>query len=313
MEKINYHGWPDSIRLSNDTVELVALTHVGPRIIYFGFREGDNVLAEDPELSGQVGPVDKWVNYGGHRLWVAPEVAPRTYAPDNNPVKVATEGETVVLTSDPEPLSGVQKQLRVTLASGDIAAVKVEHRITNVSDKDQELAAWGLTVVTGRGRVILPQEPYAAHGDEGIFLPSRPVVLWPYTDMSDPRWTFGRHYIQLRSNQAADSPQKGGVFNSLGWGAFVDDGDLLVIFIQPDPRGSSAYCDFGSNFETYTKGDFQELETLGPMVVLKPGETTDLTEYWSLIKAPTLPEGDEPLSQVLGRFIGQARARTHGW
>ena len=35
-----------------------------------------------------------------------------------------------------------------------------------------------------------------------IFCPNRNLVLWPYTDMSDPRWHFGKKYILLRQDSA---------------------------------------------------------------------------------------------------------------
>src|SRR5437867_3326516 len=52
MEWIEYGGWPRCVRLANERVELVVTTDVGPRIIRFGYRGGENVFAE---FAGQVG------------------------------------------------------------------------------------------------------------------------------------------------------------------------------------------------------------------------------------------------------------------
>jgi hypothetical protein len=311
MEKINYHGWPESVRLANEAIELVALTVVGPRIIRLAFLGGENMLNEIAETRGKIGPPDQWTIYGGHRLWHAPEISGRTDAPDSDPMEAVTwEKNTVSLVAKTEKATGIQKEMRVTLGAGLSTAVKVEHLLTNHNLWPVELAPWGLTVVAPGGRVILPQEPYQAHGQKGNFLPARPLVLWPYTDMSDLRWRWGKNYIQLHADEALAHPQKIGIYNSHGWGAYERklEGDLLVIFTQPDLRGASAYPDYGSNFETYTAKEFQELETLGPTERLEPEQTATHTEYWILFKAACLPDADEELAQILPALIAEGHA-----
>ncbi|HXF27943.1 MAG TPA: hypothetical protein VN610_11740, partial [Bryobacteraceae bacterium] len=93
VEKINYHGWPNSYRITNGTVELIALTDVGPRIIRYGFVGGQNLFKEFEEQLGKSGE-STWEARGGHRLWMSPEDKVLTYAPDNSPVqfKVLKDG-----------------------------------------------------------------------------------------------------------------------------------------------------------------------------------------------------------------------------
>ena len=55
LERINYRGWQNSYRIFNPTVELVVLADVGPRIISYGFRNGENILHEVPEHAGLSG------------------------------------------------------------------------------------------------------------------------------------------------------------------------------------------------------------------------------------------------------------------
>ena len=55
LERINYRGWQNSYRIFNPTVELVVLADVGPRIISYGFQNGENVLHEVPEHAGITG------------------------------------------------------------------------------------------------------------------------------------------------------------------------------------------------------------------------------------------------------------------
>src|SRR5882724_1631173 len=84
IEKINYGGWANCLRLSNRLIDLVATTDVGPRLIRFGFVGQRNEFREFPGMLGKRGG-RRWRIYGGHRLWMAPEALP--YFPDNRPVK----------------------------------------------------------------------------------------------------------------------------------------------------------------------------------------------------------------------------------
>jgi hypothetical protein len=309
MEKINHAGWQDSIKLSNGAVEVVTTTVVGPRVVHLAAVGSENLLGVDSELLGKVIEGEEWVNYGGHRLWHAPEIAPRTYAPDNGAVTVTEQGNAAVFTQAIEPLTGIEKAISLEVASNGSAVVRVGHTLTNRGVWPIEISPWALTVVAGGGRVILPHEPFSGHGENNNYLPARPVVFWPFTDMSDSRYTWGKNYIQLRSDAGIDTPQKLGIFGSEGWGAFAAaNGDLLIIFIDPDPAGPEAYTDMGSNFETFTKGDFQELETLGPIEYLEPGDSASHEEIWVIVKGANLPADDASLAAALPEIVAQARA-----
>src|SRR5947199_2344803 len=96
-EKISYRGWKNCWRLSNHTVEVIVLAEVGPRIVHYGFCGAENILHEVASDAGRTGG-SEFRLYGGHRLWVWPEVA-RTYFPDNRPVSVNESGAEVCFAS----------------------------------------------------------------------------------------------------------------------------------------------------------------------------------------------------------------------
>ncbi len=50
------------------------------------------------------------------------------------------------------------------------------------------------------GRAIYPQEPYISHTE--YLLPARPMVLWHYTDLSDPRFQLGDRFLRLSTDDA---------------------------------------------------------------------------------------------------------------
>jgi len=280
MQKKEYGGWPNCVALSNGKIELVVTTDVGPRIIRYGFVGGQNLLNEYPDLLGKTGG-DEWRIYGGHRLWHAPEAKPRTYEPDNFPVKHEWNGSVLRLTQDTEKSTGIQKQMEISL-NDQTGQVTILHRLTNRNPWTVELAPWALSVMAKSGRAIYPQEAFRAHTD--YLLPARPLTLWHYTDMQDPRWTWGTKYIQLRQDPKAKTPQKVGFRNTPGWAAYTLNGDVFIKRF-PYTEGAS-YVDYGCNTETFTNEDMLEIESLGPLVKLDAdGGVVEHVEEWSLFKA----------------------------
>ncbi|TET53618.1 MAG: hypothetical protein E3J64_03290, partial [Anaerolineales bacterium] len=265
MEKVSYKGWKNCYRLSNDVIDLVVTTDVGPRIIRLGFVDDENELKEYKDQLGATGG-DEWRIYGGHRLWHAPESKPRTYAPDNAPVRIEDLGGPVRLTQDTEPSTGIQKEIDVRLDPSGAHAT-LTHRLRNNNLWPVELAPWSLTVMTTGGKAIMPLPPRGSH--EENLLPASLAALWAYTDMTDPRWTWGQRYVMLQQDPKAKSPQKVGLSIPLGWAAYARGGHLFVKTF--DYVAGAPYPDLGCNFEAFTNADMLEVETLGPPTSLLPG------------------------------------------
>jgi hypothetical protein len=292
MEVVEFAGWPHCVRLSNGKVELVATTDVGPRVLRFGFVGGQNLFKVLPGTEGLTGG-DEWHSFGGHRLWHAPEVFPRTYSPDNVAIEHDWDGKTLTLRSA-EQENGIEKEIRLTL-SPSAPQVDVVHRITNRSPWPIELAVWALSVMAESGEAIYPQEPYRPHPD--CLVPARPLVLWHFTDMTDPRWTWGRKYIRLRQDPKAKTKQKAGMLNTAGWAAYVLGGDVFVKRYRYDP--AATYTDMGCNTESYTDPDILEIETLGPLTRLEPGATAEHRERWLLAHAECGPTDEDVDTGIL--------------
>ena len=302
MDIIPYAGWKKCVRLSNGTIELVATTEVGPRILRFGFVGGPNEFVEYPDQLGQTGGA-AYRSYGGHRLWVAPETEGWTNHPDNRPVAVSDENGDCVLTPPVEEGTGLQKQIRVRLLS-DPAAVRVEHRITNRGSSSTTLAPWALSVMAPGGMAVIPHEPFIPHGKK--VLPAGPVVLWHYTDMTDDRWTWGKRFIILRHSSSSSSPQKAGALITEGWGAYVN-GERL--FLKRFPYDAEAkYPDFGVNAEFFTNARMLEVETLGPLRTLRTDETAVHVEHWFLFRGIRFPPDDDGRERLMAELLHHSPA-----
>ncbi len=304
LKKVAYQGWPNCYQLSNGLVDLIVTTDVGPRIIRFGFTGGGNEFREFPEMMGQTGG-DTWLIYGGHRLWHAPEEMPRTYYPDNAPVALEEHDGLVRLIQQPEPTTGIQKEIDLRLMAGEARAI-ITHRLRNTGLWAIELAPWALTVMAPGGVAVIPLPPRGSHAEN--LQPTSTLTLWAYMDMADPRWTWGRSFVLLRQDPTASGPQKIGARVPDGWTAYARDGRLFVKMFEykPDAR----YPDFDSPVEVYTDAQILEVETLGPLSKLAPGASVEHVEQWFLFKDVPAPRDDAAVNAYVVPKVRQAKGRV---
>lgn len=286
LTKENYRGWENSYRLSNDLIDLVVTTDVGPRIIRFGFVDEENEFKEYAAQRGLVGG-DEWRIYGGHRFWHGPEVPPRNTFPDNSPIVLEQRGDLVRVIQPVETTTRIQKEVDIALAPGS-ASVRVTHRLRNLNLWSVELAPWAISVMDTGGTAILPLPPRMSH-DENL-LPTNTLAMWAYTDLADPRWRLGKSFVLLRQDPTRESPQKVGLMAPAGWIAYARKGHLFVSRVTYLP--GATYPDMGSSLETYTDGEMLEVETLGPLAKLEPQGAVEHVEEWYLFKDVPAPEND---------------------
>jgi len=282
VEKTEYRGWRNAYLLTNDAIELVVLADVGPRLVRYALQGGANQFHEFADQAGLSGGAEFRL-YGGHRLWAWPEVE-RTYFPDNHPVEVVVAPAGAAFTAPVElapPGTALQKKISIELSETG-THVKLVHSIANLAAAATELAPWTPTLLRPGGRAILPF-PLRAAMDKDHFQSVSPLTLWSFTDFTDSRWALGQDFLQLIQQEKPSGrfpEQMSGLFNAAEWGFYVHSGSAFLKRASVVPQAK--YPDFGCNFELFTNPEFLELETLGPVVTLQPGEATYHTEHWWL-------------------------------
>jgi hypothetical protein len=293
IEKIAYRGWANCYRLTNGEVDLVVTTDVGPRVMHYGFVDGQNMFYECTAELGNSGE-PWWMLRGGHRLWIAPETVPETYALDNSPLQVSfPDGCTICLLSPIETETKLRKEMTVTMQED--GAVRVAHRIENCGPHTVRWAPWAVTVLAPGGTAFASFPERGSHNNH--LRPTHPVVMWAYTDFSDPRWQFTLRHLILKQDRAAIVEQKAGLFNEQTFGAYLLGTDLFAKRSQAFP--GLAYADFHCSFQAFTNRDFLELETLGPLTDLTPDHSVSHVEEWSLRHSVQVDSWtDEELTRV---------------
>jgi hypothetical protein len=294
---IEYRGWKNNLLLTNGAVELIVTLDVGPRVIAYRQPGGFNVLKNYDAMMGGTGEAE-WQIRGGHRFWLAPEDLTRTYFPDNRPVTWEPIGDLAArFTPPPETEYGIQKVMELQLDQRS-SRVDVKLKVTNIGSMPTELAPWGPTVMAPGGMEIIPLPAKYNHPGHpsrakspADYAPNQELILWPFFDFADTRWTFGRKYIFLRQD-VNRGPTKIGLAHREGWVAYLNGG---VLFVKRfDYREGATYPDLGTRYQTFSNEDMLEMETVGELVTLPPGQSAELIESWELFAGipPVKTEAD---------------------
>ena len=297
VDRASFGGWNNNLRLTNGRAELIVTLDVGPRVISYRLTDGTNVFKTFDEQLGGTGEA-KWLSRGGHRFWLAPEDPVLSYLPDNSAFEYHVPSDFELETSNaPTDQLPIRKVLTISL-DPESSRVTAKHRAENWGEKPIDVATWGLSVMAAGGIEIIPLPPLGEHPRD--LLPNRPMTLWPFSDMTDPRYRWGRKFIILRQGDAG--PTKFGLSHREGWVAYFNDGSLFVKTIEF--REGATYPDYGCNFETFTNEEMLEVEALGPLVSLEPGEATEHTEEWRLFEGVAAPPQDESaMAEWIAPFV----------
>lgn len=267
IEEVTFQGHRCVQITGSHDSEILVIVDQGPRIISFTGTAGVNHLAVLPG-SGFETPVGRFLFHGGHRLWVAPEVPETTHLPDDSPCRIDEIGDTLHITA-PNNGSGLERSITISSTSKGFA---VDHLLTNVGEHSLEVASWAITQLPLGGMAIVPLPDGGGNG----FQANHVVVLWPYTRLSDPRLTFGDHHVFIEG-VARDDPCKIGVGPGATSQGYFRKGHL---FVKRTTAPEPPVPDLGASVQVYTAASFLELESLGSLTSLEPGQSTGHRETW---------------------------------
>ncbi len=273
VEIVEFGRFGRCVRIPCGQAEALVTLDIGPRVMAFRMKGGRNLLCELGE-DDALGPLGMRL-YGGHRIWAGPENPNETYQPDNEPVEYRQDGDRHVFVGAPDGV-GIRRTLALVPDSAR-DGVRLEHTIRNDSARPRAAFPWVLTMMAPGGACLFPLPKHASHTE--ALQPAAPLVLWRYTRLDDPRWSFGPGIAMLRQDSRG-GPQKVGAFVEQGWAGYLLG---QTLFLKRFPADAPFYPDLGCNFETFTNEAMLEVESLGPLAQLEPGHETSHQESWYLV------------------------------
>jgi hypothetical protein len=150
----------------------------------------------------------------------------------------------------------------------------VDHTLANAGSATIHAAPWAITQLRLGGVALVPTRVTEIEGLQA----THSLVLWPYTDLSDPRLSWRGRALMV--DTVAGPPFKIGIGPRPGQFGYLIDRHL---FIKEVPSaGHGDYPDRGAVGQIYVNDRFCELESVGPLVALDPGSEVRHRELWSL-------------------------------
>ena len=271
----------------------MAALDFGPRIMHWvvggetNFEDYDDVISKGNEggsfdIFGNKGC---WHIYGGH----SGLLIPRTYYPDNEPVKYKLIENGIRLTPQPQAWNNLQNEIEITIKEKVKLKLLINHQYRRAETE--------LYLGDNRYENRRPASCSAAEKDADCS--ETELSLWPYSQMDDSRV----HWEGLHNPAPAASSRRAfkfGINSEHGWAAYFNHGNLFIKRFEPV---DGEIIRRGVSYETYTNGVMVELESLGELKKIKPNETVVHVEKWELILNVPKPQTKEEISAAVHKYI----------
>ncbi len=277
----NYHGWSNSILVSNGRVEAMIVPAIG-RVMQFRFAgEEDGPFWENRVLDGRKPEPEskEWGNFGGDKTWPAPQadwwrITPRAWPPpvafDSLPVEAKEDGFVVKLISSVDPHYGIRTSREIELDL-DRPVMTITTTYEKVSGQPLKVGVWIITQL---------KDPVAAFAS----LPDFERFRESYNRQSDElpsHFKIEEGLLSLTRDPKA-SHKIGTDAGALFW-----VGQQAVLRIDSPRKISGDYPDEGCSAEIYTNPDplaYVELEMLGPLHKMVAGDKITRASSYTLLR-----------------------------
>lgn len=217
--------------------------------------------------------------FDGIRLWIMTpheEMATRDEVASLPGTATPVNAHTVVTESLPSPNLNLQATWRVGIDPLK-PVLHLDFQLTNRGESARDIALWSLIGLVPPAEILLPLH----HAGSRPANP-RPIYHFPWSDMNDPRLRVHEDYLSLSIRPGDGSGSiKVGVFHPEGMAAARVKDSLLVSQVPVEPN--LPYPEGGPNLTAFAspangKSPFGELEHMGPVHQLDPGETVSLRQ-----------------------------------
>lgn len=262
LRRVDYHGWQDSLVLSNGIVEVVVVPAIG-RVMDFRFvGEEDGPLWQNPALSGKaVDPLAKeWPNFGGDKVWPAPQgeweqVTGREWPPPAGFDQAGFEGtvrrHTIVLASKPDPHYGIRVVRRIELEDNE-PELEIRTTFEKVTGEPVTVSIWTITQLDHPDSVFA-QAPVTEAMPQG------------YVKLTEamPQDLEVRDGLVRLTRDPRVGTKIGTAGEKLVW-----MNEKYVVVVEADRDEDDEYPDQGSSIEVWTNPDplaYIELEALSEL------------------------------------------------
>jgi hypothetical protein len=286
----DFHGLPTR-SLENDHLRVDYLAEAGPRLVRLMLADStENLLAEVPDIHWPT-PWGEYFLRGGHRVAIAPEALGLSYVPDNDGLVIEDVPCGARLLRASEVGSGMTKSIEIQLQP-DRPALTLRHVVRNDRPEPIEIAAWAITQLPVGGIAVAPLRITTV---QNRHRPDRHLVLWPYASWQDERLFADDEFVWIEARPGEEELKIG--LLARGWLGYLRSG---VFFLKRfDPQLDLLHPDLNTNAQLYCNHSHIELETLAPLTVLEPGQSSEQLETWEIYRDVAVPHSIEGLNEFV--------------
>ena len=319
-----YRGWR-SIEFHTRGVRLNVVPELGGRILNYQLSE-HHFLWVNPRLAGSNPPPTRlhpdggWLNWGGDKVWIAPQgwqddtqwPGPPDPVLDGGPYSVEwieeRDGGGIRLTSGTGAASGMQLSRLLQMEEGT-SRLRIRATMTNLGDRTRR---WGLWFVTQLDAAARSGSTW--NRNLRAYVPAHPASVYSeayrvlYGSDENPQFSNDGNFVSMHYQRIVG---KIGIDSPGGWIAVVDGESGKVLVQSMRYQNGCEYPD-GATIEIWTNGlgtlsaygrtakmpesveenpYLIESELLGPLTTVAPGESASLTYDWFAATIGTNGEG----------------------
>jgi hypothetical protein len=292
---VESHGYTGCVELFNGECRVLLEPNWGGRVL--SYRLGDKeALYIDPSQNG-------WVMKPGvtgpepcaGRCDIGPEkILPRRDTLWRGRWTAEITGDrSARLTSRKDPATGVRLIRDFELADGG-ARLTFTQTVINAGQREGRFCHWSRTFAQGGGICLVPLNPHSRY-PRG-YLVYGPGQVMDFLPAEEPN-------IRVRNGILAflgpPSRPKFAIDATEGWLAYLTRGDLLFVKtfpVYPD----RVYGEMAANSVSiwYNEDRRTEIEPIGPLEILQPGERFSFTEVWTLLDHPYPADREVDLARI---------------
>jgi len=281
IKRTKWNGQP-ALRLSNGVAEVVVAPKIS-RIIRFGLLGGRNVLWVNK--TGEYHKFGIWTNWGGSRTWLGPEGRWALIAGPNGPDPVwadrparvvrASNGHIVLATSR-SALTGIRIVRDIFFDSR--GRLTIDQSLDKRGGAPVDVDIWQVTQIVPPDSIEMPVRPDS---------PYKNSYFGIYGDLASNVQPISASAIRLTHSSAADY-KIGADAPVASLTAIYHDVELNIAGQKVDGSYPDGAVNHGFPIEVWNSGtkdgEYNELEMLSPIQVLKSGGAYHYRLTWTLTR-----------------------------
>ncbi len=274
-------GYTDCLVLENAEARVVLGHQSGGRVLEYALN-GQNVIYLDPEQNGKTWKTgDPPYHPRGGRFDIGPEklMPPHPALWIGEWSSAATGPRTGRMMSVVDPDTGIQI-IRDFKLDEDSSRLSCRQTMMNKSKTAvARLCHWGRTLVTGGGIVVMPLGEYSRFPKKYVLYGPDDSILF---NPSDPNVRERDGYLEILG---PPKHPKTGMDSAEGWLACLMPQNLMFLksYATYPERGYNEIAGLTVSVWMPADGNMIELEPIGPMETLKPGQSAVFEEEWWLV------------------------------